>query len=139
MKKKKLLRKLLQDITFLLNKNVAEYSKLLIFFKKKLWLTSWKTEKTIQDRKFSNFCGNCIFLALFCLFHHFSLMFFWKNNKSFEHLIILLRIFFVLGVFKKFDVHFWTLPEAEKVRSWNSFCRNLYFLKISFSNIDMNL
>jgi len=36
-----------------------------------------------------------------------------KNNKSLEHLNVLLRIFFVLGVFQNCDVDFWL--KAEKV------------------------
>jgi hypothetical protein len=32
-----------------------------------------------------------------------------------EHLNVLLRIFFVLGVFQNFDVDFWPLLKAEKV------------------------
>ena len=38
-----------------------------------------------------------------------------KNNKSLEHLNVLLRIFFVSGVFQNFDVDFWPLLKAEKV------------------------
>ena len=37
------------------------------------------------------------------------------------YLNVLLRIFFVSGVFENFDVHFWTLLKAKKARSWSSF------------------
>ena len=39
----------------------------------------------------------------------------FENNKSLEHLNVLLRIFFVSGVFQNFDVDFWPLLKAEKV------------------------
>ena len=46
----------------------------------------------------------------------------------------------VSDVFQNFDVHFWTLLKAEKVRSWSSFWRKKnIFLKIKFSNFKMNL
>ena len=38
---------------------------------------------------------------------------FLKNNKSLEHLNVLLRIFFVSG--QNFEVDFWPLLKAEKV------------------------
>ena len=37
-----------------------------------------------------------------------------KNNNSLEHLNVLF-IFFVLGVFKNFDIHFWTLKQKSEI------------------------
>ena len=52
---------------------------------------------------------------------------FLKNNKSLEHLNILLRIFFVTGVFQNFDVDFWPLLKAEKVLAPKQFWRDKKF------------
>ena len=46
-----------------------------------------------------------------------------KNNKSLEQLNVLLRIFFVSGVFQNFDVDFWPLLKAEKVLAPKQFWR----------------
>ena len=48
---------------------------------------------------------------------------FLKNNRSLEHLNVLLHIFFVLGVFKNFDGDFWPLLKAEKVLAPKQFWR----------------
>jgi hypothetical protein len=40
-----------------------------------------------------------------------------------EHLNVLLRIFFVSGVFQNFDVDFWPLLKAEKVLARKQFWR----------------
>ena len=73
-----------------------------------------------------------------------------KNNKSLEHLNVLLRIFFVSGVFQNFDVDFWPLLKEEKVLAPKQFCRKknfsskFYFLssiliyKLSASRITEN-
>ena len=71
----------------------------------------------------------------FSSFLHFTMLtrvVFWKNNKGLKHLTILLRIFFVLGVFKNLDVHFFTLLKAEKVRSSSSsfFSSNFFFISL---------
>ena len=55
---------------------------------------------------------------------------FLKNNKSLEHLNVLLRIFFASGVFQNFDVDFWPLLKAEKVLAPKQFWRENFFLKI---------
>ena len=56
-----------------------------------------------------------------------------KNNKSLEHLNVLLRIFFVSGVFQNFDVDYWPLLKAEKVLARKQFWRKFFFLsKFSF-------
>ena len=52
---------------------------------------------------------------------------FLKNNKSLEHLNVLLRIFFASGVFQNFDVHFWPLLKAEKVLAPKQFWRENFF------------
>ena len=43
--------------------------------------------------------GNCVFEAVFYVFHHVDLIFF-ENNKSLEHLNVLLRIFLFQVFFK---------------------------------------
>ena len=55
---------------------------------------------------------------------------FLKNNKTLEHLNVLLRIFFVSGVFQNFDVDFWPLLKAEKVFARSNFSGKFFFLKI---------
>ena len=52
-----------------------------------------------------------------------------KNNISLEHLNVLLRIFFVLGVFKNFDVDFWPVLKAEKVLARRNFVGKFFFLQ----------
>jgi hypothetical protein len=46
-----------------------------------------------------------------------------------EHLNVLLRIFFVPGVFQNFDVDFWPLLKAEKVLAPKQFWREIFFLQ----------
>ena len=41
-----------------------------------------------------------------------------KNNKSLEHLNVLLRIFFFSGVFQNFDVDFRPILKAEKIQNF---------------------
>ena len=52
-----------------------------------------------------------------------------KNNISLEHSNVLLRIFFVSGVFQNFEVDFWPLLMAEKVLPPNRFWREFFFPK----------
>ena len=92
------------------------------------------------------FLHNQRFWTFFYVFHHVNL-FFFKNNKNLEHLNVLLRIFFVSGVFQNFDVDFWPLLKAEKVLAPKQFWRGkksyskFYFLssiwiyKLSVSRI----
>jgi len=54
---------------------------------------------------------------------------FLKNNKGLEHLNVLLRIFFVTGVFQNVDVAFWPLLKAEKVLAPKQFWRRKIFLQ----------
>ena len=54
---------------------------------------------------------------------------FLKNNKSLEHVNVLLRIFFVSGVFQNFDVDFWPLLKAEKELAPKQFWRKFFFLQ----------
>ena len=75
---------------------------------------------------------------------------FLKNNKSLEHLNVLLCIFFVSGVFQNFNVDFWPLLKVEKVLAPKQFWRKknfsskFYFLssiwiyKLSASRITEN-
>jgi hypothetical protein len=44
-----------------------------------------------------------------------------------EHLTVLLRIFFVSGIFQNFDFDFWPLQKAEKVLAQNQFNRIFFF------------
>ena len=61
---------------------------------------------------------------------------FLKNNISLEHLNLLLRIFFVSGVFQNFDVYFWPLLKAEKLLPRSNFTGFLFFsFNIIFSII----
>ena len=46
-----------------------------------------------------------------------------------EHLNVLVRIFFVSGIFFNFDVNFWPLIKAEKVIAPKQFWREKNFLK----------
>ena len=48
-------------------------------------------------------------------------------NKSLEHLNVLLRIFFVSGVFQNFYVDFWALLKVEKVLALKQFWRKIFF------------
>ena len=57
------------------------------------------------------------------------ILIFLKSNKSLEHLNVLLRIFFVSGVFQNFDVDFWPLLKAEKVLAPKQFWRKNFFLQ----------
>ena len=50
-----------------------------------------------------------------------------KNNKSLEHLNVLLRIFFVSGVFQNYEVDFWPLLKVEKVLAPKQFWRENFF------------
>jgi hypothetical protein len=52
---------------------------------------------------------------------------FLKNNECLKHLNVLLRIFFVSGVFQNFDVDFWPLLKAEKVLAPKQFWREIFF------------
>ena len=52
-----------------------------------------------------------------------------KNNKSLEHLNVLLRIFFVSGVFLNWDVDFWPLLKAKKVLAPKQFWKKKNFLQ----------
>ena len=58
-----------------------------------------------------------------------STLIFLKNNKSLEHLNVLLRIFFVSGVFQNLDVDFWPLLKAEKVLAPKQFWQKKKFLQ----------
>ena len=100
-------------------------SKLLLFFKK----IQVNMVKNVKNCSKSLLCGNCIFVAVFYVFHHVNLNFFLKNNKSLEHLNALLRIFFVSGVFQNSDVDFWPLLKAEKVLAPKQFSREKIFLQ----------
>ena len=71
-------------------------------------------------------CAIRRFWTVFYVFHHVNLNFF-KNNKSLEHLNVLLRIFFDLGVFQNFNVDFWPLLKAEKVLALKQFWRKKFF------------
>ena len=53
---------------------------------------------------------NDIGTVLFYIFHPVNLNLFEKLKKGWH-------IFFVSGVFENFDVHFWTVLKADKVRS----------------------
>ena len=95
------------------------------------------------------FPHNQRFWTVFYVFLHVNLIFF-GNTKSLEHLNVLLRIFFVSGVFQNFDVDFWPLLKAEKVLAprqiWRKkiFFSKFYFLssiwiyKLSASRITKN-
>ena len=75
---------------------------------------------------------NCVFLAVFHIFHHVNLIL-KKNNKSLEHLNILLHIFLVSSVFQNFEVDFWPLLKAEKVLPPSRFWReNFISLNLIF-------
>ena len=59
---------------------------------------------------------------------------FFFNNKSFEHLSILLRIFFVSGDFQNFDVDFWPVQFSKDGKNTSPLQileRKLFFLKNS--------
>ena len=69
----------------------------------------------------------------FFMFFTMSTLTFLKNKKSLEHFNVLLRIFFVSGVFQHFDVDFWPLLKAEKVLAPKQFWRKIFFsLKFYF-------
>ena len=90
-------------------------SKLLLFFKK------------IQVNMVKN-VKNYYIINDFEQFFTFFTMLTWiflKNNKIFEHLNVLLRIFFVSGVFKILMLIFGLL--AEKVLAPKQFWRNFFF------------
>ena len=57
------------------------------------------------------------------------------NNKSLEHLNILLCIFFVSSVFQNFDVDVWPLLKADKVLPQQRLWQKKNFFKILFSII----
>ena len=68
-------------------------------------------KKLLQIR---NFHITNDFEKVFTFFTMSTLIFFLKNNRSFEHLSVLSLIFFVSGVFQHFEVDFWPLVKAEK-------------------------
>ena len=82
----------------------------------------------LEIHNFPHKLNNQRFWTAFYVFHHVNLNLF-KNNKSFEHLKILFRIFFVLGVFQKFDVDIWPLLKAEKVLTPKQFWQEKKFLQ----------
>ena len=96
-----------------------------IIFQKKLMLTWWKRKKLLQIRNFH-------IINDFEQFFTMSTLIFLKNNKSFEHLNVLLCILFVPGVFQNFDVDFWSLLKAEKVLALKQFWRNFFFFNFIF-------
>ena len=65
------------------------------YFSKKSGYHGEKSKKLLQIRNFQIFID---FEQFFYVFHHVNLNFF-ENNKRLEHLNVLLRIFFVSGVF----------------------------------------
>ena len=81
---------------------------------------------------------NCVFLAVFYVFQHVNLIFF-KNNKSLEHLNILLRIFLFWVFFK---ILCWFLAFTKGVKSASPEAilseKNIFF-KILFSIIHKSL
>ena len=68
----------------------------------------------LEIRNFPHKLNNQRFEHFFLAFHHVNLNCL-KNNKSLEHLNVLLRIFFVSNVFQNFNVDFWPLLKTEKV------------------------
>ena len=94
------------------------------YFKKKIRLTWWKRKKLLEMRNFQHKLNNQRFWTVFYQVN----LFFFKNNKSLEHLNVLLRIFFVSGVFQNFEVDFWPLLNAPK-QFWREkiFLQNFLF------------
>ena len=98
-------------------------------FETKFRLTWWKM---LEIRNFPHKLNNQRFWTVFYVFHHVNPFFFFKNNKSLENLYVLLRIFFVSGVFQNFNVDFWPLLKAEKVLPPKQLWRKIFFLQIFF-------
>ena len=95
------------------------------YFSKKILVDMVKNLKNPTNMQFPH---NQRFWTVFYVFHHVNLNFF-ENNKSLEHLKVLLRIFFYSGVFQNFDVEFWPLLKAEKVLAPKQFWRKKKFLQ----------
>ena len=118
-----------------------------VIFQKNSGLHGEKRKKLLQ---ICNFHIINDFLTVFFTFFTMLTWIFFKNNKSLEHLNVLLRIFFVSGVFQNFHVDFWPLLKAEKVvppkQFWwkKFFSLKFYFLssiwiyKLSASRITEN-
>ena len=87
-----------------------------------------KRRKLIKIVRYLSYVENCVFLAVFYVFHNVNLIFF-LNNKSLDYLNVLLCIFFVSGVFFNFDVDFWPLLKTEKVLPPKQFWRGKKFLQ----------
>ena len=54
-------------------------------------------------------------------------MFFFLNTQNSDHLIVICRFFFVLGVFQNVDFDFWPLLKTEKVLPQRKFGREKMF------------
>ena len=101
-------------------------------FWKKLSFDSEKRKKLSKKCNYRKIRNCCLLFIVFCNFLPLNLIFF-KNKKKSEHLNLLWRIFFTSGVFQNFEVDFWPLLKAEKVRSRSRFWReNFFSLKFYF-------
>ena len=98
-------------------------SKLLLFFKK----IQVNMVKNVKNCSKSLIMWKLHICSSFLRFSQCYLNFFWKMYKSLEHLYVLLRIFFVSGVFKNFDVDFLPLLKAKKVLAPKQFWRKIFF------------
>ena len=86
-----------------------------------------KNVKNVQNHYliFINFCGNCIFLAVYCVFHHVNLIFSGKITK-------ILNIWtsycasFLLQVYLRTWCSFLDFIRGRKVRSWSSFWQEVF-------------
>ena len=67
-------------------------------------------------------------LQQFFTFFTMLTLIFLKNNKCLEHLNVLLRIFFVSGIFQSLEVDFWPLLKEEKSASPKPILAVTFFL-----------
>ena len=89
--------------------------KVCLFLKKR----SFDGEKyNIEQYKSCNFHKNPIINLFYSLFKFLRLKLdFYQNKQNWEHLYV----FFVLGVFPNFDVHFWPVLKVENDLSLSKF------------------